>query len=36
MKRKELENIIVPVLADIAGAMAAIQSRNCSIPIHAV
>jgi molecular chaperone DnaK (HSP70) len=36
MHREELENIIVPVLGDIAAAMAAIQSRNCSIPLHAV
>lgn len=28
--------IIVPVLSDMAGAMAAIQSRNCSVNIHAV
>ena len=31
-----MENIIVPVLSDMASAMAALQSRNCSIPIHAV
>jgi molecular chaperone DnaK (HSP70) len=36
MKREDLETIIVPVLSDIAAAMAAIQSRNCSVPLHAV
>jgi molecular chaperone DnaK (HSP70) len=27
---------VIPVLADMAAAMAAIQSRNCSLTIHAV
>ncbi len=36
MRREEMEMIVVPVLADIAAAMAALQSRNCSIPLHAV
>lgn len=36
MNREQFEDIIVSVLSDIAASMASFQSRNCSIPIHAI
>ena len=36
LKREEFQNITVSVLADIASAIASLQSRSCTIPIHAI
>ena len=36
MTRQHFEDIIVPVLSDLAAAMASFQARNSSVPLHAL
>ena len=36
MNREEFEDLVVPVLADLAASMAAFQSRNCGVPLYAL
>ena len=36
MQRQDFETIIVPILADIAAAFAAMQSRNSSLQLYAI